>query len=159
MTFLKCPRSSCSKVEPSSVMNFQYSDLDRPHTCPFCKKASKVRSWQCSCEMPWHLCAQHRHSHSARGSRGPQNRPKEPNASKFGRASYAKRKRLACEGNDDYNDARQDRAHKCAKTSAMAKREREVELNQLESESKVARIYEKLLSRFKGRLGTSSSSS
>ena len=62
-----------------------------------------------------------------------------------------------CEGNDDH-DARQERIHKCAKTSALAKREREVELNQLESNSKVARIYEKLLSRFKGRLGTSSSS-
>ena len=158
VSFFKCPCSSCSKVEPSSVNDFQYSDLDRPHTCPFCKKVSKVRSWRCTCEMPWHLCVQHRHSHSARDSLVPQNKPKGPKASKLCRATFAKRKRPVCEDYDD-RDARQDSAHKCAKTSAKAKRDREIELNQLESNSKASRIYEKLLSRFKGRLGSSSSSS
>ena len=108
--------------------------------------------------MPWHLCANHRHSHSGQGSRGPQNKPKEPSASNFSRASYAKRKRLQCEDIDDI-DAWQDMAHKRAKISVLAKRERDVELTQLNSNSKVARIYESILSRFKGRNLTSSSSS
>ena len=158
VSFYKCPRSSCSKVEPSSVKIFQYSDLDRPHVCPFCKKATKVRSWQCTCEIPWHLCATHRYSHSgsANESRGPQNKPKEPNTSNFSRATYVKRKRLVGEVNDEQREVRQDSAHKCAKVCTTAKRKSEIELSQLESESKTARIYEKLLSRFKGKLGGSS---
>ena len=140
-------------------MAFKYGDLDKTHTCPLCKKMTKVGSWRCSCEMPRHLCATHRHNHSARVSLVPQNKPKEPKASRFCRATYAKRKRPACEGYGD-RDARQD-SHKCAKISkisAQAKRDREIELTQLESDPKVARIYEKLLSRFRGKLGTSSSS-
>ena len=60
------------------------------------------------------------------------------------------------EVNDEQREVRQDSAHKCAKFCTTAKRKSEIELSQLESESKTARIYEKLLSRFKGKLGGSS---
>ena len=88
----------------------------------------------------------------------PQTKPAKPNASSFSRASYAKRKRLQGEGIDDI-DAVQHKAHKNTHTGSMAKRGNDVELIQPDFNSKVARIYESMLNRFKGKFSTSSSSS
>ena len=152
VAFFKCPRSSCSKVEPSSAKIFQYRDLDRPHECSFCCKSTQVRTWLCPCDRPWHLCDMHRQFHSGKQVHGPQNKPETgPTASAFSRASNAKRKRLRCEDIGDI-DAWQENFHKCRRAISSAKRNREVDLNEESaSAAKTARVYEIVLSRFKGR--------
>ena len=151
VAFFKCPRSGCSKVESSSAKNFQYSDLDRTHKCSFCHKSTQVRTWLCPCEMPWHLCDTHRHNHNGKQARGePQKPDNKPIGSVFSRASNAKRKRLRCEDIGDI-DAWRENSHKRSRVKHLAKREREIELDESSSSTKVARMYEIVLSRFQGR--------
>ena len=158
IVYYECPNADCLMKEPSSAEAFRPDDLDTKLKCRRCRKTTYARNWKCGCNIPWYTCDTHQTFHCCNEVKKHKNQD-EPKSSTFSRASYAKRKRQACEGNDDMKEDRQERVQKCTKTSALAKRKSEVELDQLESETKVARIYEKLLSRFRGRVGTSSCSS
>ena len=56
-SFMECP--ICKHLESNSSKYFQLHDLDKTHTCFFCKKARAIKLWRCTCNALWHTCAVH----------------------------------------------------------------------------------------------------
>ncbi len=57
-------RPGCKACTTSNNTAIQLVDLDRQIKCEPCGKHVKAKAWTCRCNIPWHLCSVHRHSHS-----------------------------------------------------------------------------------------------
>ena len=60
VAFYECPH--CSKVEPSTLGNFQLADLDVKQLCSSCRHRTALKLWKCKCNIKWHMCKTHKNA-------------------------------------------------------------------------------------------------
>ena len=64
VSLYQCPNKNCTKLKPSYLKCFQFTNLDINIRCIFCKHQSIAYNWRCECGNKWHMCPIHGKGHN-----------------------------------------------------------------------------------------------